>query len=83
MVRNAPGEGFLERARRRLTAAALAAARVQAVVLLTLVYWLVIGPAALLSRLFGADSLGRRRPRKSGWIARAPRGARETLEGAG
>jgi hypothetical protein len=73
----------LTRARRRLTAAALAAARVQAAVLLTLVYWLVIGPAAVAARLRGADPLARRRPAKSGWIARPPRGTRETLEGAG
>ena len=75
--------GIFARARRRLTAAALAAGRVQAAVLLTLVYWIVIGPAALGARLLGADPLARRRPAKSGWIPRPPRTARETLDGAG
>jgi hypothetical protein len=82
-VTNAPEEGLLERARRRLTEAALAAARVQAAVLLTVVYWLVIGPAALAGRLLGADPLARRGLAKTGWIPRAPKGARETLDGAG
>jgi hypothetical protein len=82
-VANVPEAGLLTRARRRLTAAALAAARVQAAVLLTVVYWLVIGPAALAARLLGADPLARRRPAKSGWIPRPPRSPRETLEGAG
>jgi hypothetical protein len=66
-----------------MAAAALAAARVQALVLLTLVYWLFLGPVAIAARLLGADPLARRRPAKSGWIPRPPRGARETLEGAG
>ena len=74
---------MLARARRRLTAAALAAARVQAAVLLTIVYWLVIGPAALAARMLGADPLARRRPAKSGWHPRPPRGMRESLDGAG
>ena len=80
---NALEAGIVARARRRLTAAVLAAARVQAAVLLTLVYWLFFGPAALAARLLGADPLARRRPAKSGWIPRPPRGARETLDGAG
>ena len=80
---NDPGEGLFARARRRLTAAAVAAARVQAAILLTLVYWLVIGPAALAARLLGADPLARRRPADGGWIARPKRGAREMLDGAG
>ena len=80
---NAPETGVWARARRRLTAAAHAAARVQAAVLLTIVYWLIIGPASLAARLLGADPLSRRRPAKSGWIPRPPRAARETLGGAG
>jgi|GEM_PF-1944796 len=71
------------RLRERFLAFGKAAARVQAAVLLTVAYVLVIGPAALLGRLFGADLLSRRRPAKSGWIAREPRSARESLEGAG
>jgi hypothetical protein len=83
-VTNAPGKTLRARARRRLTELARAAARVQAAVLLTLVYWLVIGPAALALRLLGADPLSRRRPAgASGWIPRPRRGARETLDGAG
>jgi hypothetical protein len=82
-VTNAPEAGILARIRRRLTATARAAASVQAAVLLTLVYWLFFGPAALAARLFGADPLARRRPAKSGWIPRTPRGMRETLDGAG
>ncbi|MFI5363968.1 MAG: hypothetical protein ACHQ49_18560 [Elusimicrobiota bacterium] len=75
--------GIAARWGRRLRAAAVAAARVQAAVLLTLVYWLFLGPAAAAARLLGADPLARRRPAKSGWIARPQRGARETLAGAG
>jgi hypothetical protein len=82
-VANAAEAGLLERARGRLSAAARAAGRAQATALLTLAYWLVLGPAAMLARLLGADPLARRRPAKSGWIERAPRGARETLKGAG
>ena len=70
-------------ARRYLKEAARAIARFQAAALLTLVYWLFIGPAALAVRLVGSDPLARRRPAKSGWIPRPPRGARETLDGAG
>ena len=80
---NSPETGIWARARRRLAAAALAGARVQAAVLLTIVYWIIIGPAALAARLLGADPLARRRPAKSGWIPRPARGARETLDGAG
>ena len=80
---NAPEAGIIARARRRLTAAALAGARVQAAVLLTLVYWLFLGPVAFAARLLGADPLARRRPAKTGWVPRPPRGARETLDGAG
>jgi hypothetical protein len=82
-VGNASEPGAWARAKRRLAAAALAAARVQAAILLTLVYWLVIGPAALALRVLGADPLALRRPARTGWIPRTPRGARETLEGAG
>ena len=80
---NALEAGIWARARRRFTAAALAGARVQAAVLLTIVYWLFLGPAALAARLLGADPLARRRPAKSGWIPRPRRGARETLNGPG
>jgi hypothetical protein len=82
-VENSPETGILTRARARLKAAAVAAARVQAAVLLTIVYWLFLGPAALAGRLLGADPLSRRRPAKSGWIPRPARSARETLEGMG
>lgn len=80
---NAPVESWTIRARRRLKTAAAAAARAQAAVLLTAVYWLVIGPAALAARLLGADPLDTRRPAKTGWRTRTARGAREALEGAG
>ncbi|NNN07482.1 MAG: hypothetical protein HKL90_16455 [Elusimicrobia bacterium] len=73
----------LERLRRRLREAGRAAARTQAAVLFTLAYVLVIGPAALIGRLFGADLLSRRRAAKTGWIERPARSARESLDGAG
>ncbi len=73
----------LQRFKLRFLAAGRAAARVQSAVLLTLAYGLVIGPAALLGRLFGADLLALRRPAKTGWTERPPRPARESLEGAG
>jgi hypothetical protein len=69
--------------RRVLAAGARRAARVQAAVLLTLVYWLAVGPVAVLARLAGADPLARRRPARTGWIPRPSRPPRETLEGAG
>ena len=74
---------MLIRLQERVLALGKAAARIQAAVLLTLAYFLVIGPAALVGRLFGADLLSRRRPAKTGWIERTERGARESLEGAG
>lgn len=76
-------DGSLARVRRRLGEAARAIARAQVAVLLTLVYWLALGPAALILRLIGADPLARRRPAATGWVPRPPRGPRETLEGAG
>lgn len=76
---NTAEAGDPTRARRWLAAVV----RVQAAVLLTLVYWIFLGPAALAARLLGADLLARRRPAKSGWIPRPARGARETLDGAG
>jgi hypothetical protein len=69
--------------RARLAAAARAAGRAQAAVLLTAVYWLALGPAALVSRLFGADPLSTRRPVRTAWVPRPRRTPRETLEGAG
>ena len=69
--------------RQRFLAAGRAAARVQAAVLLTLAYVLVIGPAALIGRLCGADLLSLRPGAKTAWTERPPRSARETLEGAG
>jgi len=82
-VESASSEGLALRVRRRLAASAAAAGRAQAAVLLTAVYYLVIGPAALAARLLGADPLGRRRPAATGWIPRTPRGPRAGLEGPG
>jgi hypothetical protein len=79
----AADESAFARARRRIAAFGREAARVQAAVLFTLAYFLVIGPAAALGRLFGADLLSRRRAVKTGWIPRAPRSASGSLEGAG
>ncbi len=72
-----------ERLRRRLREAGRAAARTQAAVLFTLAYVLVIGPASMVGRLFGADLLSRRRAAKTGWLERPARAARESLDGAG
>jgi hypothetical protein len=82
-VPNEPQETLAQRVRRRLAAAAAAGARVQAAVLLTLVYWLVIGPAALAGRLLGADPLARRKPATTGWVPRPARNARDVLQGPG
>jgi len=77
------GASFFQRLRLRLRAAARAAGRVQAAVFLTLVYFLALGPAALLARLFGADPLSRRRAVKTGWVARRARDPRELLRSQG
>ncbi len=82
METNGP-RALLARVRSRLLAASKAAARAQAAVLLTLVYFLVLGPAALVARLCGADFLARRRAARTGWVPRPPRGARESLTGPG
>ena len=76
-------QGLLFRVRDRLLAASRAAARAQAAVLLTLVYFAVLGPVALLARLCGADFLGRRRPARSGWIPLPRQDPRESLRGPG
>ena len=75
--------GGLARLRRRFKAAVLAGARVQAAVLLTGVYFLVLGPAALLARLFGADPLACRRAARTGWTAREPQDPRDVLRSQG
>ncbi|OGS01212.1 MAG: hypothetical protein A2V88_02870 [Elusimicrobia bacterium RBG_16_66_12] len=73
----------MARVRRRFAEAVRAGARVQAAVLLTAVYFLVLGPAALLTRLLGVDLLCRRRAAKTGWTERAPRDPRELLRSQG
>ncbi len=78
-----PAAGFFVRAKEALARAGRAAARAQAAALLTLAYFLVIGPAALLARALGADPLSIRRAARTGWIARRAGPARETLTKAG
>lgn len=75
--------GILARVKRRFTSAVRAGARVQAAVLLTVVYYLVLGPAVVLSRLFGADPLSRRRDAKTGWVPCPPRDPKELLRSQG
>ncbi|MEK7381678.1 MAG: hypothetical protein AAB262_00135 [Elusimicrobiota bacterium] len=75
--------GAFARIRGRFTSAVRTGARVQAVVLLSVVYYLVLGPAALLLRFFGADLLSCRRAAKTGWTEREPRDPQELLRSQG
>ena len=75
--------GLFARIRGRFTAAVRTGARVQAAVLLTAVYYTILGPAALLARLFGADPFACRRGAKTGWTEREPRDPKELLRSQG
>jgi len=72
-----------EKIRARFLAFAKAAARVNAAILFTLAYWLVLGPARLIGLLAGADLLATRRRAATGWVPRPKRAAAEILNGAG
>lgn len=78
-----PAPGLLDRLKRRFARAVRAGARVQAAVLLSVVYFLVLGPAALLARLLGVDLLSSRRPAKSGWVPCPSRDPGELLRRQG
>jgi hypothetical protein len=54
----------------------------QAGVLLKAVYYVALGPAALLARVMGEDPLGLRRG-VTGWVKREPIDAAEHLRGQG
>lgn len=70
-------------ARRRLLAGAARVAAVLGAVLLTLVYWLVLGPVALTLRLLGADPLGAGGRPETAWTPAENEEPRKRLEGAG
>jgi hypothetical protein len=55
------------------------AASYQSSVLLTLVYLVILGPAALLARLFGARLLDLEARPGSTWLARRDSGDQQTL----
>jgi hypothetical protein len=73
----------LARAKARFLAFAKAAARVNAAIIFTLAYFLILGPARLIGLLAGADLLSIRRRATTGWVPRPKRSAAEILEGAG
>jgi hypothetical protein len=73
---------FDEAIRRALAGAVLIAKAIGAV-LLTVVYWLVLGPVSLTLRLLGVDLLGTRGKATSAWTPLAHEDAKARLEGAG
>ena len=75
--------GFFADARRRLLKGAVRVAAVLGAVLLTVVYWFVVGPVALALRLLGADLLGVRAKAATAWTPAAPSDLKKRLEGAG
>lgn len=74
---------ILDDARRRLLAGAARVAAALGAVLLTLVYWLILGPVALALRLLGVDLLGVRGKPATAWSTSENGDAKARLEGAG
>jgi hypothetical protein len=74
---------FLDDARRRLLAGAVRVAAALGAVLLTVVYWLVLGPVALTLRVLGMDLLGSRGRPFTAWTPAENGDPRSRLEGAG
>lgn len=64
-------------------AGAVVIARTLGAVLLTAVYWLVLGPVALALRLTGADLLGTRGKATTAWTPSENGDPRRRLEGEG
>ena len=75
--------GLLDDAVRRILEGAVRIAAAIGAVLLTVVYWLVLGPVALTLRLLGADLLGVRGKTTSAWTPVDNGDAKKRLEGAG
>lgn len=74
---------ILAEARRRLLAGAARVAAALGAVLLTVVYWLVLGPVALTLRLLGVDLLGVRGAPSTAWTPVENPDPKSRLEGAG
>ena len=73
----------LDDARRRLLLGAVRIAAALGAVLLTVVYWLVLGPVALTLRLLGVDLLGVRGKATTAWTPSENGDPQKRLEGAG
>jgi hypothetical protein len=73
---------FDEAIRRALAGAVLIAKAIGAV-LLTVVYWFVLGPVSLTLRLLGVDLLGVRGKPATAWTRVEREDAKTRLEGAG
>ncbi len=74
---------FFDGARRRVLAIAVRVAAVLGAILLTFVYWLVLGPVALILRLLGVDLLGVRGKATTAWTPVERGDPKKLLEGAG
>ncbi|PIR15067.1 MAG: hypothetical protein COV48_16420 [Elusimicrobia bacterium CG11_big_fil_rev_8_21_14_0_20_64_6] len=75
--------GLLDDAVRRILEGAVRVATAIGAVLLFLVYWLVLGPVALILRLAGADLLGARGKATTAWTPVENGDSQKRLEGAG
>lgn len=75
--------GLLDDAVRRLLEGAVRIAAAIGAVLLTVVYWLVLGPVSLTLRLLGVDLLGVRGKRTTAWTPVENGDPKTRLEGAG
>lgn len=75
--------GLLDDAVRRILDGAVRIAAAIGAVLLTVVYWLVLGPVALTLRLLGVDLLGVRGKTASAWTPADNGDPKKRLEGAG
>jgi hypothetical protein len=75
--------GLLDGAVRRILEGAIRIATAIGAVLLTVVYWLVLGPVALTLRLLGADLLGVRGKATTAWTPVEREDLKKRLEGAG
>jgi len=73
----------LQEGLRRVLAGAVRIATAIGAVLLTLVYWLVVGPVALTLRLLGADLLGVRGKAATAWHPVEREDPKKRLESAG
>ena len=74
---------LLDDAVRRLLEGAARIAAALGAVLLTVVYWLVLGPVALTLRLLGVDLLGVRGKPATAWTPVERSDVKARLEGAG